>query len=155
MLWCVVSRVVVCVRCETLEKPPCVRSKRPRVCRHHAHMLKHMCASCRQTRGRFERTHEVHGRGGGRRQPRIFHRENKQKMNMFMSILNSMLESSFIVSSAYHEWPTCYHLHKRFRHFQFENRPRSTCSRFLQSFVLTMKLWSYSYPEGIVGGNQL
>ena len=39
------------------EKPPCERSKRPRVYRHHAHMLKHMCAWCRYTRGRFECTH--------------------------------------------------------------------------------------------------
>ena len=38
---------------------PCVRSKRPRVCRHHTHMLKHMCAWCWHTRGRFERTHGV------------------------------------------------------------------------------------------------
>ena len=37
---------------------PCVRSKRPRVYRHHAHMLKHMCAWRRYTRGRFEPTHE-------------------------------------------------------------------------------------------------
>ena len=36
---------------------PRVHSKRPRVCRHHAHMLKHMCAWCRCTRGRFGRTH--------------------------------------------------------------------------------------------------
>ena len=36
---------------------PCVHSKRPRVSRHHAHMLKHMCAWCRCTRGRFGRTH--------------------------------------------------------------------------------------------------
>ena len=38
---------------------PCVRSKRskrPRVYRHHVHMLKHMCAWCRYTRGRFEWT---------------------------------------------------------------------------------------------------
>ena len=33
------------------------RSKRSRVYRHHAHMLKHVCAWCRYTRGRFERTH--------------------------------------------------------------------------------------------------
>ena len=36
---------------------PCVRSKGPRVYRHHAHMLKHMCAWCWHTRGRFECTH--------------------------------------------------------------------------------------------------
>ena len=53
--------------------------------------------------------------------------------------LNSMLESSFIVSSAYHEWPTCYHLHKKFRHLMFENRLRTTCSRFSQSYILPDK----------------
>ena len=47
-----------------------------------------------------------------------------------------MLESSFIVSSAYHERPTCYHLHKSYSHLMFENRLRTTCSRFSQSFTL-------------------
>ena len=36
---------------------PCVRSKRPRVYQHHAHMFQHVRAWCRYTRGRFERTH--------------------------------------------------------------------------------------------------
>ena len=36
---------------------PCVRPKRPRVCRHHAHVCFNMCAGCRHTRGRFEWTH--------------------------------------------------------------------------------------------------
>ena len=36
---------------------PCVHSKRPRVCRHHAHMCFNMCAWCRYTRERFERSH--------------------------------------------------------------------------------------------------
>ena len=40
-----------------LKTPPCVDSKRPRVCRHHAHMCFNMWAWCRYTRGRFERTH--------------------------------------------------------------------------------------------------
>ena len=35
----------------------CARPKRPRVCRHHAHTLKHLCDWCRHTRRRFERTH--------------------------------------------------------------------------------------------------
>ena len=39
-----------------LKTSPCVRSKRPHVYRHHAHMLKHMCAWCPYTRGRFECT---------------------------------------------------------------------------------------------------
>ena len=37
--------------------PPCVRSKRPRVYRHHAHMCFNMFARCRHTRRRFECTH--------------------------------------------------------------------------------------------------
>ena len=40
-----------------LHTSPCVRSIRPRVCRHHAHMFQHMWAWCRYTRGRFGRTH--------------------------------------------------------------------------------------------------
>ena len=36
---------------------PCVRPRPPRVCRHHAHMLKHVCAWCQYTRGRFGPTH--------------------------------------------------------------------------------------------------
>ena len=49
-----------------LNTSPCVHSTRPRVYvqniavyagRHHAHMLKHVCAWCRHTRTRFERTH--------------------------------------------------------------------------------------------------
>ena len=45
---------------------PCVRSKRPRVCRHHAHMLKNVSAWCWYTRGRSEWTH-----GEGRREGRV------------------------------------------------------------------------------------
>ena len=51
LLWCgVVCHVVLCC-------VECVRPKSPRVYLHHAHMLKHMCAWCRHTRGRFQRTH--------------------------------------------------------------------------------------------------
>ena len=48
-----VPKIPVC-RFRTL---PCVHSKCTRVYRHHAHMLKHMCAWCRHTRGRIECTH--------------------------------------------------------------------------------------------------
>ena len=51
-VWCGVWRGLA-----RRKNPPCVDSKRPRVYRHHGHMLKHMCAWCRNTRGRFERTH--------------------------------------------------------------------------------------------------
>ena len=60
----VVWRVVWCVMCGTVKTPvcrlktcPCISSTRPCVHRHHAHMLKHMCAWFRYTRWRFERTH--------------------------------------------------------------------------------------------------
>ena len=56
-LWLWSWSVCVCGVVWHAENLPCVASKRPRVCRHHAHMLKHMCAWCRYTRGRFERTH--------------------------------------------------------------------------------------------------
>ena len=56
----------------------CVRSTRPRVYRHHAHMLKRMCAWCRYTQRRVEWTHgrEVRrggegGEEGNRHQPRF------------------------------------------------------------------------------------
>ena len=47
--------VVVCVRCGVArsKRAPVVHSKRHRVYQHHAHMLKHMCAWCWYTRGRF------------------------------------------------------------------------------------------------------
>ena len=40
--------------CVDSKTPPCVHTKRTRVYRHLAHMLKHMCAWCWHTRGRFE-----------------------------------------------------------------------------------------------------
>ena len=52
-----------CVRCrgavtkKKKKKNPCVRPRRHFVCRHHAHMLKHVSAWCRYTRRRFESTH--------------------------------------------------------------------------------------------------
>ena len=50
---CTFKNASVC----TFKTPPCVRSKRLRVYRHHARMCYHMRAWCRYTRGRFERTH--------------------------------------------------------------------------------------------------
>ena len=54
-VWCGVARWKNGVSPDKM--PPCVRSKRPRVYRHHAHMLKHMCAWCRCTRGAFWTCH--------------------------------------------------------------------------------------------------
>ena len=58
---CVLMCVLVCDTLRNsvcpLNTSPCVRSKRPGVYRHHAHMFQHMCAWCRYKRGGFERTH--------------------------------------------------------------------------------------------------
>ena len=93
-LWCVVCGLARL-------KNPCVHStrprvyvqKRPQVYRHHAHMCFNMCAWCRHTRGRIERTHgdvlSGHtgwGEGDGcRRQPRFS--SVKQVFLTFLSIL--------------------------------------------------------------------
>ena len=70
--------VVWCVVCDTLKNPVCssntspyVRSKRPRVYRHHTHTCFNTCAWCRHTRKRFGRTHgtcwtDTRRRGRGR-----------------------------------------------------------------------------------------
>ena len=50
-VWCGTLKPPVC----RLKTPPCVHSKRARVCRQHAYTLFNMCAWCRHTRGRFER----------------------------------------------------------------------------------------------------
>ena len=50
---CLVSCVVWC-GVTRWKRPPCVHSKRPRVCRHHAHMLKHMRAWCGYKRDIFD-----------------------------------------------------------------------------------------------------
>ena len=81
--FCVVSCVVVCVRCgewcDTLKNAvcplktsPCVCSKLPRVYRQDVHTCFNMCAWCRCTRGRFERTHGhvLSGHGSVRRRAR-------------------------------------------------------------------------------------
>ena len=71
-LVCVFVCVFVCVLRlaeKNVEKPvfgfkktsPCVHSKRHRVCRHHAHMLKHPGRFERTHGDVFEWTHEEHG----------------------------------------------------------------------------------------------
>ena len=54
-VWCVVwhAENPVC----RLKTPPCEHSKRPRVCRQHAHMHFNMCAWCRHRQRRFESSH--------------------------------------------------------------------------------------------------
>ena len=101
VLWCVMLCCVLCcgvcarcvVWCGALKNPvrplntsPCVRPKRPHVSRHHAHMLKHVCAWCRFTRGRFGRTHGVEEGGGSSSASRFSSRKQVMFEN-FRSIL--------------------------------------------------------------------
>ena len=114
---CVCVCVYVCVFVSVCN-PPCVRSTRPRICRQHAHMCFNMCAWCRHTRRRFERTHgdvlkghtesrEVTLRIG----PRIFHRENKQTWT-FLDHLNPCLIANFLLTMRRPTW--CFHVPQRF-----------------------------------------
>ena len=125
-VWLLVVYVVVVERAvwhaekphvSTHKTPPCVRSKRPRVHQHHAHMCFNMCAWCRYTRGRIERTH------GG--------------------VLSGHTESSPVLLTknsprAVLTCPRYFHQKERknlTHFFEFGRRvSRSTCSRFLQSF---------------------
>ena len=133
MLWCVVCCVVLCVvwcvaRLGTQKEPPCVDSKRFRVCRQNARMYK-TCARFARTHGSVLNRHTevfwTDTRGRGRRGRRG--------------------EGGVTISSAYQEKPTkSSHLapqvHRKkpldLTHSKFENRSRTTRSRVLQSFAL-------------------
>ena len=107
---CLRVDVVCCGTLKNLEKkqcvdsktPPCVHSKRPRVCRQHAQMCFNMCAWCRYTRGRSKRTHWGVSNG---------HTERRQVV---------------IASSAYQNLPTYgYHVLQRFTKETFGSFPFS------------------------------
>ena len=91
---------------------PCVGPRRLRVCRHHAHMLKHTCAWCRHTRRRFERAH-----GGEEVSPPVQPTKNGPRRVI-----------------------TCSRGSKKklmdLTHFKFENRSNTARSLFLQSSAL-------------------
>ena len=124
----------------------CVRPKRHHVYRHHAHMLKHMCAWCRYTRRRVEWTHGREGRGGSeggeegnRHQPRVFNRKTSECLTC-LEHLNRMLGSSLIANfllamNGPHRFITCFRSSPKvtlnLTHLKFENRSGTTCSRFL------------------------
>ena len=127
--WCMfgvcvcVLFVCVCVCCGTLKNveknpvwiqktPPCVHSKRLRVCRHHAHMCFNMCAWCRYTRDvlnvrNTQRTCCVGGRGEGRGE-RGRKREEKGERGVQVThgTTNKRNTQGGIVSSAYQNLPT-------------------------------------------------
>ena len=148
---CVVVAVVVVVVCVCVcgvhaekhrvstQHVPCVRSKRPRVCRQHAHMCFNMCACCRHTRGRFERTHVdvLSGhteKGGNHRQfclPKFAHIGLSRASEVHKR--NPGIFPIFSLRIGREQ-----HVHDSSNH-----------SLFL------IKLFSFSYPEGNSGGNQL
>ena len=128
-VWCCVCCVVVCGACMcsvektsvcrfktcpcgvshgTPKKPPCVDSKR------HAHMLKHMCAWCRHTRGRFERTHGhfLNPHTGSRGSSPVL--PTKICPRTVITCFRGSPKKLFDLS-----------------HFQFESRSRTTRARFL------------------------
>ena len=129
-VWCVCLVSVCLLRhaektwknpCVDSKTPPCVHSKRPRVCRHHAHMCFNMCAWCPYTRERFECTH------GG-----VF----ESTHGWSSSVLLTKKSSRRVLT-----WPQRGSPKKPLdhTHFQFENRSRTTCLRFHQSFALPDK----------------
>ena len=134
------------VRCGTLKNPVCphktppwVRSKRPRVHRHHAHMCFNMCAWCRYTWKRIERTHG--GVLSGHTEsspvlltkksprtvltcPREVHQKERKNLAHFFLSLGGVCREQHVRDSSNH------------------------------SLYLT-KLFNSSSPEGNCGGNQL
>ena len=127
--------------------PPCVHSKRPRVCRHHAHMCFNMCAWCRHTRGRFECTH------GG-----VFERTHG---NLFNGHTGSKGHRQFCSPKFTHVWSSRASEDQNKKpmdliHFQFENRSREQHVADSSNHSLCLiKLFSFRNPEGHCGGNQL
>ena len=102
----------------------------------HAHMLKSMCACCRHTRRRFESTHgkRFESTHGGHRQFCL-----KNSPRGVITWPHRFTESN----------------HWMLPMFKFENRLRTTCSRFLQSFALPDKPVKQQLLWGNVGGNHL
>ena len=145
--WCVFG-VCVCVCCGTLKKREKKKKrvwirKRLRVCIQNVPVYAGTTRTCVSTRARGAGTHG--------------------------DVLNLHTEGVLyihrvIVSSAYQNLPTYgYHVTRRFTKsnhwilpiFKFENRLRTTCPRFLQSFALPNRLFSFSNPEGHCGRNKL
>ena len=118
--WC----VCVCLRVlrHRLKTPPCVHSERLRVYQHHAHMCFNMSAWCRYTRGRFESTHGdvLNGHTEGKRSSPVL---LTRICRVWLSRASEVHQRNFWI----------------FPIFKFENRLRTTCPRFLQSFALPDK----------------
>ena len=126
--------VVVCVRCGVVwcgvvwcgmvthaEKLPCVRSQRPRVYRHQSHICKHMRTCCQCKQERFDRTHG-HVLNGHTAWGREGHRQ--------------FCLPKFAHKGSSHAPDIHRKNHRMLPMFKFENRSRTTCPRFLQSFAL-------------------
>ena len=90
--------------------PPCARSKRPRVYRHHAHMLKHLCACCQHRWGRFECSHAdvLDGHTG------VTHRETRTRTDTHWHTENT------------HTQDTHGHTHRKHATRRTQNRIKTT-----------------------------
>ena len=139
----VVARCCCCCGCDTLKNLVCPsktslcgRSKRPRVCQHHAHTCFNMCAWCRHARRHFGRTHGdvLDGHTGvlnGHTTPPQHHdnAHNHDHQQHFSSPKFAHVWSSG--ASEVHQSK-----HWILHTLQLENRSRTTRCRFLQSFAL-------------------
>ena len=106
-----------------LNTSPCARSQRPRVCQLHANMCFNMCAWCWYTRRRFERTHGdvfewTHGEGRETSSVQLTKICSPKDITCFRGPPKKPLNLT---------------------HVKFENRSRTTCLQFLQSFALPDK----------------
>ena len=138
VVWCAVWCGTLKTPCVDSKTPPCVDSKRPRVCRHHAQMLKSMCAWCQHTRGRFESTH------GG-----VF--ESTHGWSSPVQFTKKFTHVGFSLGPTGSPKVTtgccpCSSLRK--------DREQHVPDSFNHSLYL-IKLFNSSYPEGNFGGNQL
>ena len=158
---CAVCAVcVVCVWCDTPEKsvcakrPPCVDSKRPRVYRHHAHCgvkpsWKVTCVNmvvCTPVapRARVEthaRAAGTHGDVLNLHTEGVLHKHTGEEGGCRRQVcLPKFAHEGFFRGAR--------EVHQR-------NKSRTTHCRVLRSFALPDELFSFSYPEGDAGGNQL
>ena len=133
------------VRLCTFETSPCVPASR-------AHMFQHVRAVpaytgtfWMYTRGRVGRTHGRRREGEGPRQHRVFISKNDCFLT-FLEHLNRLLGSSLIANflltmNGPSRVIMCFRgSPKETVGFKFENRSRTTCSRFLQTFAVPDKV---------------
>ena len=119
-VWCGTLKIPVC----RFETPLCVHSKRLRVCRQQVHMSVHRGVFYgHRLRGGRERGRGGRGGRGGKSPPVLLTKKKKHSRRVLTCTRGSPPKKR-----------------KNLTHFQFENRSRTTCSRFLQTFAVPDKV---------------